>query len=108
MTGDVPWGNTGPGLLADQSKLYIDGRLVIDNHGNNYNTLKTGVIKLEAGDHELRLVNVEAVRDFGVSLGWRLPGGHAHGIPRGHKAPIAVIPASAFTHTDEHLRPPGR
>ena len=53
------------------------------------------------------LTNVEDVTDFGVSLGWRLPGGHQHGIPRGHKAPMAVIPASAFSHTGEHLEPPG-
>jgi len=85
-------------LSVDQSKLLIDGRLVIDNHGHNYNTLKTGVIGLGKGKHEIRLINVEDSHTFGVSLGWRLPSGHPHGIPRGHKAPISVIPASAFTH----------
>ena len=87
-------------LSVDQAKLWIDGRLVVDNHGHNHNTLKTGTIRLAAGRHAFRLVHVEDVRGFGVSLGWRLPGGHPHGIPRGHKAPINLIPASAFTHTD--------
>lgn len=95
-------------LSVDQAKLLIDGRLVIDNHGHNYNTLKTGIIRLEAGKHAIRLVNVEDTTTFGVSLGWRLPSGHKHGIPRGHKAPIAVVPVSAFTHTDEHMKPDGR
>ena len=91
-------------LSVDQAKLLIDGRLVIDNHGHNYNTLKTGVIRLEAGRHELRLINVEDTRTFGVSLGWRLPSGHPHGIPRGRKGPISIVPPSAFTHTDEHAK----
>jgi len=95
-------------LSVDQAKLLIDGRLVIDNHGHTYNTLKTGVIRLEAGRHELRLVNVEDTSTFGVSLGWRLPSGHKHGIPRGRRAPISVVPASVFTHTDEHLKPARR
>jgi len=91
-------------LSVDQAKLLIDGRLVVDNHGHNYNTLKTGVIGLKAGKHEFRLINVEDTGTFGVSLGWRLPGGHPHGIPRGRQGPIRIIPASAFTHTDEHLK----
>jgi PA14 domain-containing protein len=91
-------------LSVDQAKLWIDGQLVVDNHGHNYNTLKTGVIRLEAGKHELRLVNVEDARNFGVSLGWRLPGGYAHNMPRGRKAPISVVPPSALTHADQHLK----
>jgi len=90
-------------LSVDQAKLLIDGRLVIDNHGHNYNTLKTGVIRLAAGRHEFQLTNVEDTRTFGVSLGWRLPSGHPHGIPRGRKAPICIVPACAFTHSDEHV-----
>jgi len=95
-------------LSVDQARLLIDGRLVVDNHGHNYNTLKTGLIKLAKGKHAFRLTNVEDAMNFGLSLGWRLPGGHEHGIPRGRKAPIAVIPPTAFSHTPEHLKPPGK
>ena len=108
LTGRIHVPQSGPVMFkllsVDQTKLLIDGRLVIDNHGNNYNTLKSGVVALEAGAHELRLIHVEDAGMFGVSLGWRLPGGYPHGIPRGRKGPINLIPASAFTHAPEHLK----
>jgi beta-glucosidase len=60
----------------DGSRLFIDGRLVVEDWELNPRVMsRTGTIDLQAGRPvDIRLEYFEDVRDAEVRLGWRLPG----------------------------------
>jgi hypothetical protein len=71
----------------DGSRLFIDGKLVIDNGGLHGMEEKSAEIVLTAGDHEIEVHFFENEGDAGCRLGWE-----AKNMPR------SIIPASAFFH----------
>ena len=60
----------------DDSRLYIDGRLVVDNAGprNDQMNAATGQLGLTAGWHDLRLVLLVQDNGGGIILRYALPG----------------------------------
>jgi len=71
----------------DGSRLFIDGKLVVDHGGTHEMTEMTGRTELKAGDHDIKVEFFDAEEDAGCILSW-----HAAG-----KAE-EVIPASALFH----------
>ena len=71
---------TGDYLLAlssdDGSRLYVDGRLVIDHWGDHASSSKTATVALRAGRPvAIRVDYYEKAGEASLRLGWRVPGG---------------------------------
>ncbi|HET9239895.1 MAG TPA: PA14 domain-containing protein [Oligoflexus sp.] len=63
----------------DGSRLFIDGREVIENDGQHSEQKKTAVVALTAGLHELRLPYFQGPRyRIALELKWKGPGDSAH------------------------------
>lgn len=58
----------------DGARLYIDGKLVVDNNGMQAATLKTGVVELSAGMHEIKVEYFEGGGPGSIDLDWSGPG----------------------------------
>jgi hypothetical protein len=71
----------------DGSRLWIDGKSVVENDGNHAMRSEEGRLELAAGDHEIRVEYFEGDEEAGCVVSWE-----AEGIERG------PIPASAFFH----------
>lgn len=54
----------------DGSRLFIDGKLLIDNDGNHSMTEKTATIALSAGLHDIRVEYYENEGEAGLKLSW--------------------------------------
>ena len=59
----------------DGSKLYIDGKLVIDHDEEHAMTFKRGDLALEAGKHRIRIEYFESTGGQGLSVGFTLGDG---------------------------------
>jgi putative heme-binding domain-containing protein len=87
----------------DGSRLYVDGRLVVDNGGTHGMTEKAGdVVELRAGDHAIRLDLFQSGGAKGCRLLWS-PAGHGGGKGDGAgdaavDAKRTVVPAEALFH----------
>ena len=66
----------------DGSRLYIDGKQVIDNDGVHPNTLKEGSLNLSVGLHEFRVDYFEKGGQQELSLDWSGPGIKSGGIDK--------------------------
>lgn len=64
----------------DGSKLWIDGRLVVDNDGLHGATTKSGSVPLAKGAHRIRLDYFNATGGAALTLTWGKPGEKAHEI----------------------------
>ncbi|WP_163567915.1 glycoside hydrolase family 3 C-terminal domain-containing protein [Fodinicola feengrottensis] len=78
-TGTLTAPSTGAytvGLTSDDgSRLYVDGKLVIDNWRDQAANTETAVLNLTAGEaHQVKVEYYENGGDASVSLGWTLPG----------------------------------
>jgi hypothetical protein len=73
----------------DGSRLFINGKLVVDNGGLHATTKRTAAVELEAAAHELRLEFFQSGGGASCELLWTPPG--AEGGER-------VVPASALLH----------
>ena len=58
----------------DGSKLWIDGKVVVDNDGVHGVTAKNGKINLEAGPHEIRVAFFERAGGEEIAVDWSGPG----------------------------------
>ncbi|HZE98767.1 MAG TPA: PA14 domain-containing protein [Planctomycetota bacterium] len=54
----------------DGSRLWIDGKLVVDNGGLHAMEEKSGELDLKAGDHDLKIELFENDGDVGCKLSW--------------------------------------
>ena len=66
----------------DGSRLYIDGKRIIDNDGVHPNTAKESSVNLKTGIHEFRVDYFEKSGEQELSLDWSGPGIKASGIDK--------------------------
>ena len=71
----------------DGSRLFIDGKQVVDNGGTHDMTEMSGRVELKAGDHELKVEFFDAEEDAGCILYWETAG-----------QAKAVVPATMLFH----------
>lgn len=65
----------------DGSRLFIDGKQVVDNGGTHEMTEMSGRVELKAGDHELKVEFFEAEVDAGCILSWETAGKKKEVVP---------------------------
>jgi hypothetical protein len=65
----------------DGSRLWIDGKMVVDNGGTHPMTEKAGKATLEAGDHEIKVEFFQGGGEAGCKVEWRPPGGVRGAVP---------------------------
>lgn len=88
----------------DGSRLYLDGRLLIDNDGNHGMQEKSGDIELDAGPHALVVNYFNSGGGFGLRLEWEGPGIERSDIDpqylsHGGALPVARPPGATFEST---------
>jgi len=71
----------------DGSRVFIDGKQVVDNGGLHAMEEKEGEVELKAGDHEIKVEFFENGGEAGCKLSWS-----AEGVEK------QIIPASALFH----------
>ena len=71
----------------DGSRLFIDGKRVVDHSGTHEMIGMTGGVKLKAGDHEIKVEFFDAEEDAGCILSWETAGKTRE-----------VVPASVLFH----------
>jgi len=77
----------------DGSRLWIDGKQVVENGGLHAMEEKNGVVELKAGDHEIKVDLFENEGEVGLKVSWQ-----AEGLEK------QIIPAKAYFHKpDEKL-----
>jgi hypothetical protein len=92
----------------DQSMLYINDKLVINNRGHNQFTMKMAPVNLKKGTYRIRVLYVEEKwkdaskrSSHGIKLGWRPPSGYPKDMPIQQwklEKGVNPIPATAFSH----------
>ena len=68
-------------LSDDGSRLYIDGKLVVENGGLHAMLEKEGEVELKTGDHPIRVDFFENSGVAGCVASWTPPGGNKEVIP---------------------------
>jgi hypothetical protein len=71
----------------DGSRLFIDGKQIIDNGGKHGMEEVSGAVDLKAGDHAVKIEFFEADIDAGCKFSWQPPG-----------AAKAIVPADVLVH----------
>lgn len=71
----------------DGSRVFVDGKQIVDNHGLHGMEEEEGEIHLNAGVHRIKIEFIQDKGAKGCILRWKLPGG----------AP-AVVPVDALMH----------
>jgi len=71
----------------DGSRLWIDGKVVVDNGGLHAMEEKSGEVDLKAGEHDLKVELFENDGDVGCKLSWEAP-----------NAAKEILPEGAFFH----------
>ena len=66
----------------DGSRLFLDGKQVIDNGGLHAMEEKSGEAQLKAGDHQLKVEFFENEVDAGCKLSWQPPGKEKEIVPK--------------------------
>jgi hypothetical protein len=71
----------------DGSRLFIDGKQIIDHNGLHAMEEKSGAADLKAGDHDIKIEFFENDLDAGCKFSWQPPG-----------AAKEIVPESALSH----------
>jgi len=71
----------------DGSRLYLDGKQVVENGGAHAMEEKEGKVELKEGDHDLKIEFFEKDIDAGCKFSWQPPGKDKQ-----------IVPASALFH----------
>lgn len=71
----------------DGSRLFIDGKQIIDHNGLHAMEEKSGEAELKSGDHDLKIEFFENDIDAGCKFSWRPPG-----------AAKEIVPVTALLH----------
>lgn len=79
----------------DGSRLFIDGKQVVDNGGSHGMEKKSGEVELTAGDHAILIEYFQGGGGAGCKAFWKAPGGDEQPIPTSalayDKAALAAI-----------------
>jgi hypothetical protein len=67
----------------DGSRLWIDGKVVVDNGGLHAMEEKSGEIDLKAGEHDLKVELFENDGEVGCKLSWETPNAAKEILPQG-------------------------
>jgi len=67
----------------DGSRLWIDGKVVVDNGGLHAMEEKSGEVTLKAGDHDLKVELFENDGDVGCKLSWEASNAAKEILPEG-------------------------
>ena len=67
----------------DGSRLWIDGKVVVDNGGLHAMEEKSGEVDLKAGEHDLKVELFENDGDVGCKLSWEAPNAAKEILPEG-------------------------
>ncbi len=78
----------------DGSRLYIDGKLVVNNDGNHGMSEKSGRIRLDAGMHDLLVTYYDNGGSDGLQVSWSSPNIRKQPIPKS----LLYVSASATIH----------
>lgn len=65
----------------DGSRLYIDGKLVVNNDGAHGTQERSGKVHLTKGEHELIATYFNLQGAYSFSVAWQPPGGNKQAIP---------------------------
>ena len=79
----------------DGSRLFIDGKQIIDHNGLHAMEEKSGEAELKAGDHTLKVEFFENDVDAGCILKWQPPGASKEVVPATALFHVASAPATA-------------
>ncbi|NOS70648.1 MAG: hypothetical protein HOP33_12050 [Verrucomicrobia bacterium] len=79
----------------DGSRLFIDGKQIIDHNGLHGMEEKSGDAELKAGDHDIKIEFFENDVDAGCKFLWQPPGATKEIVP----ASVLLHPAAAATQT---------
>ena len=74
----------------DGSRLFLDGKLIVDNDGKHRMDEDSKAVDLKAGDHDLKIEYFQNEDKAGCVLSWKYEG-----------VDKQVVPASAFWHKFE-------
>jgi len=80
----------------DGSRLYIDGKMVVQNDGEHPMDERSGKVVLTRGDHAFRLVYYERGNDDGLEVRWQGP-----------TFGKQLIPGGVLSHMGQAMRPTG-
>ena len=81
----------------DGSRLFIDGKQVVDHGGLHDMTEMSDRVELKAGDHEIKVEFFDAEEEAGCILSWETAGKVKEVVPASvlfHKAPSVPTPGS--------------
>ena len=90
----------------DGSRLFIDGKQVIDNGGKHGMEEVSGAVDLKAGDHAVKIEFFEADLDAGCKFSWQPTGGAKVIVPAEvlfHEAPAAAQAETGSGLTAEYF-----
>ncbi len=92
----------------DGSRLYIDGKELINNWGDHAATTKTARIQLTAGQQvNIRVEYYQAGGDSSLSLGWQVPGSTSpkqQAVELAKKSDVAVVFADKYESEGSDLQ----
>ncbi|HOX44866.1 MAG TPA: PA14 domain-containing protein [Myxococcota bacterium] len=88
----------------DGSRLWLDGRLVVDNTGIHPRRLREGRLRLEAGPHDLRLEYAENLGESYLTVELQPPGEGWRELPLGWVRPAAPTPVELLAEGQAELR----
>jgi hypothetical protein len=74
----------------DGSRVYIDGKQIIDNNGVHGMEEKDAEVELKAGDHPLKIEMFENEGETGIKFSWEASGGSKE-----------IVPATALFHAKD-------
>jgi putative membrane-bound dehydrogenase-like protein len=77
---------------SDGAKLFLDGKLVVDNPGRHGTREQTGEAELSAGEHDLRLDYFQDRSEKACELSWSVPEGSPQRV---------AVPADVLLHREK-------
>ncbi len=80
----------------DGSRLYIDGKLIVNNDGDHGMTERSGKVTLTKGDHAFHVTFYEIASGEGLEIRWQGPAFRKQ-----------LIPSGVFSHMGQAMRPTG-
>jgi hypothetical protein len=65
----------------DGSRVFVDGKKVVENGGTHPMTERSGAVELSPGDHELKIEFFQGGGEAGIKVAWQPPGAGRTALP---------------------------